>query len=76
MRRLLLAPMLAVMAALIAAPADAKPGKGKGHGWEKSRSVVYVQNRGVRRHGPPDWAPAHGYRAKQLDRRPSVTIRW
>jgi hypothetical protein len=39
------------------APAEAKGGNGhKGKGWHRSASVE--------RHGPPAWAPAHGYRRK------------
>ncbi len=52
-----LAPILAVAAALMIAPAEAKGGKGhKGKGWQRHSSVE--------RHGPPAWAPAHGYRRK------------
>ncbi len=56
-RLLLLAPILAVAAALSAAPAEAKGNKGGKHKdgeWGAS----------VRDHGPPSWAPAHGYRRK------------
>lgn len=55
--RFLLAPIVVVAAALAAVPAEAKGGKGhKGKGGHHYSSVE--------RHGPPAWAPAHGYRRK------------
>ncbi len=61
---------LAIVGALAAAPALADPGKGKGKGKDKHAKhhshdvqVVEVIHYQVN-HGPPPWAPAHGYRRK------------
>ena len=61
---------LAIAASLAAAPALADPGKGKGEGKrEKHADEVEVIHYQVN-HGPPPWAPAHGYRRKHDNGRP------
>ena len=65
----LLATLLAA-GSLAASPAFADPGKGRGKpgkGPGGARVVEVVQYRAG--HGPPPWAPAHGYRRKQPDGR-------
>ena len=68
-----LAPVLAVAAALIAAPADAKPGKGKGNAFGKGHTWSKVD-----RNGPP-YGVAWGYdkrsRHARTSRGTSIIIR-
>lgn len=69
MKKILL--LLLAAAVLYTVPAGAQ-GKGKGHGHGKGHNKAYKTSKGgaparvkVKRGGPPPWAPAHGYRAKQ-----------
>ncbi|HEX2552232.1 MAG TPA: hypothetical protein VHL98_00930 [Microvirga sp.] len=71
------AAVAAVAMALAGAPAEAKGGKGHG----KGRGAVAS----MKHHGPPAWAPAHGYRRKvgrsglasrSLSRSSGVTVRY
>lgn len=51
----------------LAPPASAhhKPGHERGNDKDSGdRPGGFSDDRGVKRHGPPPWAPAHGYRAK------------